>query len=431
MIRMCGTSFFNSGTPTSGWTMLPGVGNHGTFGFQGSLATQPYNTGGGNAGVYGIYYGVPVANPANQYQANPAGFTTPADVPFAGATPVSYDYQTYPSAVQFNSSPANSRWYLDFHAFNPGYGSYAGTAAGINFNYNQGILVAGTKTVYKFTANTTVPPYKVIQPLMTTGRHLIKDVGSATTGDIVTDSTPWTGCMALHAGECRAASAVGDVYMAVPGAGGSIGASNVGKCIANSAEEDNPCVIAAQFHAGAMVQGFIDTPNMVNNWRKITGGFTPPLQHWSYSSGVPDPTGQWAFFTGYWLNGIRSEMLAAKIPPFPSTATGTTTFTQLPVTVASSTYDQARATFGYAENGPSTNFYCTGRQEACVTSTSPTQANPFSYLTSDAPGWTSCAAGCTISVPAIPGRTIYYQIQQRNSGTSQQVSSATTAVAAP
>jgi hypothetical protein len=220
--------------------------------------------------------------------------------------------------------------------------------------------------------------------------------------------------------------------MSVPKAGGQY-TSYLGRCLVNFADEDVPCVISTGIVAGSLMQGAIDKGNVTNNWRKITGGLVPPGQHWDYTSGVSDPTGQWAFYTGYWLNAVRTDMMAAKLPTFPAASTGTTTFTQLPVTVASSTYDQARVEFGYLENGPATSFFCTGRQEACVTSAAPTQANPFSYLTSDAPGWTStsCTAGCTINVPVIPGRTVYYQVQQRNSSTSQQQTSATTVVATP
>jgi hypothetical protein len=433
MLRACGSIIYHVATPSAGWTLLPSVGDHGTFGQQGNLASQSYVTGFGGGGGNNVFYGIPITDPTNPYRVNPAVSTLPGDVPFSGYTPTGYDYQSYPSAQAFNSAaPASDqRWYMDWHALLPSLGGNAGGAQVINTNWNRGALVAGTVGVYKFTtSNSSVAPYKVMPPLMTTTKHLIQDTSSASVGNVITDATAYQGCYAYLAGECRTGSAVGDVYLSVPNAGGQF-ASNVGNCLVNFADEDMPCVISTGVIGGALVQGAMDKPNVTNNWRKLTGGFTLPGQHWDYTSGVSDPTGQWAFFTGYWLNAIRSDMLAAKLPPFPATSTGTTTFTQLPVKVASSTNDQARVTFGYAENGPSGSFYCTGRQEACVTSTAPTQANPFSYITSDAPGWVACAAGCTINVPVIPGRTVYYQIQQRNSGTSQQISSATTFFAAP
>jgi hypothetical protein len=64
----------------------------------------------------------------------------------------------------------------------------------------------------------------------------------------------------------------------------------------------------------------------------------------------------------------------------------------------------ARAVFGYAENGPPASFYCTSRQEACTTS-----GTPFAWL-SEPQQPVACSSGCTVQIPAIAGRVVYYRI---------------------
>ncbi len=93
------------------------------------------------------------------------------------------------------------------------------------------------------------------------------------------------------------------------------------------------------------------------------------------------------------LSGIRTQGAAAAAVGSSNVGTGGV---------------NARIRFGYTENGPPDSFFCTSRQEACVTDE---QATPFAYEKSDTLSPTSCASGCTIRVPAISGRVLYYQIQ--------------------
>jgi hypothetical protein len=67
--------------------------------------------------------------------------------------------------------------------------------------------------------------------------------------------------------------------------------------------------------------------------------------------------------------------------------------------------------FGYAENGEmvATTFNCTTRQDACDVAAPTIQDEPFSYA-SEGLAPTPCDSGCTIQVPAISGRLLYYQI---------------------
>jgi hypothetical protein len=66
--------------------------------------------------------------------------------------------------------------------------------------------------------------------------------------------------------------------------------------------------------------------------------------------------------------------------------------------------------FGYAENGSADSFFCTSRQEACVAaSSSVNQALPFYYGQSETYRGVRCGAQCTVEVPALSQRILYYR----------------------
>jgi hypothetical protein len=112
-----------------------------------------------------------------------------------------------------------------------------------------------------------------------------------------------------------------------------------------------------------------------------------------------------------------------KLPPWPGGTYGEqddpakrADFIRYPVSLApaaGATY--ARARFGYAENGPATSFFCTSRQEACSTDipvASP--ADLFSWI-SQVSTHQPCTSNCTLVIPAVSGRMLYYVIDRLNS----------------
>jgi hypothetical protein len=301
---------------------------------------------------------------------------------------------------------------VDLHALNPGTGTSADSGDTINQNWNTGTAVTGTTTVWKFTGGSV--PYKIMPIPAYAGYHLLQEVSSPATGNAITDTTPWKFCYAYSAGECRTGSSVGDVYMAVPQAGGQKNAQ-LGQCFSNWFDENMPCAINLQYHAASIAQGAIDRADATGqNWRKITTGFSGPGIEMSFSGATLEPTGQWALFNCVWCNGVRSELFMAKLPPFPSNQPSSSqNFVSTAMTLgANSHYDQARIRFGYVENGGNpSNFFGTPRADACMTSTT---ILPYAFVSENA-AWTSCSGGCTISVPAISGRVLYYVVDRKNS----------------
>jgi hypothetical protein len=132
------------------------------------------------------------------------------------------------------------------------------------------------------------------------------------------------------------------------------------------------------------------------------------------------PDNSWILYRQEWLNYQRPEMWMAKNLPYPprdSVARGT--FVPWPVTVsppAGLDVNNAVIEFGYQEYGAPQLINCTTRNDACITtstaSTVPPGNQPF-YFASENPAGAPCATGCTITIPAISQRILYYQIQYR------------------
>jgi hypothetical protein len=370
---------------------------------------------------YGVTYQQPLMNPTLPFTGNPGYFTATANEPFAGQAP-QYTQQSYPSQTQWSSTdPADYTWVADFHALNPSGGSSAENFQTISSNFNPGTLAPGTQTVWKFTYQSGALNYKLSPVTAYAGHYLLQEVSSPATGNVITDSTPWQFCVAYVSGECRTGSNAGDVYMSVPQAGGSF-SGNLGVCSTNFLDENMPCAVAMQKGGASIIQQEVDVADSVGiNWRKVSTGFMGPGREFNYATAIVEPTGKWAIFSCQWCGGVRTDLFMAKLPPFPRSTKATgggSTFQPVSVTLgASASMDLARVRFGYAENGgnPAT-FYCTPRQEDCSTTANAGASSPFAFE-SESPVWTSCSGGCSITVPALSGRIVYYVIDRKNSTT--------------
>jgi hypothetical protein len=312
---------------------------------------------------------------------------------------------------------------LNFRHINPSFGSGAEVASDVGpVSYS---LVNGTKGVFKFTSISGGLNYKAVPVVAYAGYHLLKDVSGTATGNAITDSTPWQFCIVLKGGECQSSSNPGEAYLSVP-QGAIRGSQN---CVANWYDDNYPCAFTPPAQAAWGIQQDISRNDPAGvYWRRITMGFSGPGRQFEFGSFIPDPTGAWAFMQGYWLDGVRNDLLIAKLPPWPNPQDLTTNrsdFIPAPVTAgASSNLPSAHVRFGYAENGPVNSFFCTARQEACVTG-----GTPWSFA-SESPAWEACSGGCTIQVPAIPGRILYYAID-RQDGTGNTVPGSTQVLIVP
>ena len=120
------------------------------------------------------------------------------------------------------------------------------------------------------------------------------------------------------------------------------------------------------------------------------------------------PDGSWALLYTPWFNLQRPEAFLAKLPPFPAAdGVDRSNFERIGLYVSGADgATQVVVEFGYAENGPPENFYCTSRQETCVRGS---QGGTDYGFASETVIPVACQGGCTVEVPAIPQRVLYYR----------------------
>ena len=107
-------------------------------------------------------------------------------------------------------------------------------------------------------------------------------------------------------------------------------------------------------------------------------------------------------------------MLAYKLPPYTGiSAVNRVSWIPVSVQVTSAPpgTENVIVEFGYDPN-----FQCSSRQEVCIANASTLQSgnSVFSYATSDSYSGLSCVSGCTVVIPALSQRVMWYQIDYRS-----------------
>ncbi len=315
------------------------------------------------------------------------------------------DVQSYLSKGQWAAAATEQVWALDLRHYNPSSGVGGEAPSGIwNQTYS---LVSGTNQIYKID-NAGV--YGKILPYFAwAGPNLLKDMSGPNSS--ITDADEWRFCVALKAGECRTNSSVNDTFVNVPKASVST------TCVVNQHSRNYPCFTNGYWYGAWITQSDISRDDAEYlNGRRLSMGFTGPGRQYHFTNSHTTPSARWAFFGPGWVDGVRPDMLMLKLPPWPNTEQDRTRNTFVPIQVdlpSNGEYAKARIRFGYAENGPASSFFCTSRQEACVTDT---QLSPFAYEQSETLTPADCQGGCSVVIPAIPGRVLYYRVERLNSG---------------
>lgn len=355
---------------------------------------------------------------------NPVAYQSSVIPPFAGQVPggIVGSYQSHPNFLQTLAAPVEKRWETDMlplHQAGTNYGGTVATAA-----------EAGTTTVFKVTG--TMLKRRHFGTLAKCGERVLRDVSSATQGNVISDATPYSYCVANADGECREGSKAGEVYVSCPGKTGVCAnavfaakypSTTVDVCVANN---------------WAFGHGIVQVPLTSNSiygerTRLIAYPFPIPHLQSEYAASKPLPDGRWAVVLVH--RHERPDLFLVKIPPYPAEdSVSRGSFVNVPVTVkppAGLGVDNAVVEFGYAENGAPEAFHCTTRREACLaTGEKIDQAAPFvfaSQLTAGAP----CASGCTVAVPALTRRVVYYRVKYRNAGNEVVSTGTLQAVASP
>ncbi len=263
---------------------------------------------------------------------------------------------------------------------------------------------------------------KVMATAASCGSHPVIDVSGPGSRISTGTAGSYTYCIARTGGECYAGSSVGQVYVNCPGvitptcAGTGIhGGTPLGVgndiCVGNIGNGEN-----------AIIQYTLDSTDPWGATRRALVNATARLRMvYGFENNQLLPDNSWIMYRQEWLNYQRPEMWMAQNLPYPSKdSVSRWIFVPQPVSVippAGLDVNNAIVEFGYQEYGAPQLLNCTTRNEACITtstaSTVPPGTQPFHFV-SENPAGVPCATGCTITIPAISQRVLYYQVKYRN-----------------
>jgi hypothetical protein len=236
------------------------------------------------------------------------------------------------------------------------------------------------------------------------GYHLLKDLSGPHSN--ISDSTPWSYCVVdVAPGECVAGSAVGNLYVAVPMAHTSGNCSSDGTIYA-------PCLATSPVDAGGYTQYEVDRPDPFGlRWRRLTDLLNGPGRADNFANLHALLTADWAVGAVKWGDGIRGDVFGIKLPPWPNEdSIIRNNFVKIMISLGGATGTSVRVRFGYSEN-----LFCSSRLEQC--STAVANSDPYAWL-SESQKWTPCGnetAGCSVDIPAVAGRVLYYVVDRQSS----------------
>lgn len=258
--------------------------------------------------------------------------------------------------------------------------------------------------------------------LATCGRHPLMDVSGPSSTISGSFADRYRYCVVNSAGECAAGSdpAVANVYINCPEISRTA-------CVSGEADTgDNlltdPCVydLAPNVSQVSLIHRPTETePNdRRSEWIQNLGHkFSRWRAQSIYASARLTPRGELAYTVARYLEGVRSEAIAYKIPATPNRDSWSRA-TFWPLTRGSGSAppgtDNVVVEFGY-----DANLYCTTRREVCVSVTGGAVGQPVNettpfYWSGESYSGVPCSTGCTLTIPAVPERVVYYRIKYRS-----------------
>jgi hypothetical protein len=338
------------------------------------IAAQPYNVGG-----FGIW-AQKVAN---------TNFPGNGNVEF------------YPSLRQWSAPDSEKVWAADWRAYQGG--SFVNGGGGTredNISFTP--VTTGGRT-HVWLVNQGYPVLPKILPMESwAGRYIFTDKSGPASN--LSDADAWRYCIVYKAGECISggSTTVGQVYMSSP-----VAITTAGGCFTNHMEAAIPCIVPASPIGTWAVQHDISVNDPYGRrYRRLTMAFNAPGRQYTATNWRPMPDASWGLTVTTFADGVFPVMFAAKLTPWPGyDAVRRDNFIPQPMKLGTGAA-LAEIRFGYEEFGTPGQFFCTSRQDACASGPS---SAPFNYIAGDGHSGVACAAGCTITVPALPGRVLWWQ----------------------
>jgi hypothetical protein len=344
--------------------------------------------------------------------------------PFGGALGIGT-----PNTVDSHPGPCLGPWCLDGRPMDGG--SYDGVAYMLGSSSTPFVNVSGQ--LWKIAGGAVNLKPKTLTTMAYVGGSPLVDI-SGPGANITSDATgSYQYCLAFRAGECRPGSVANDVYVNAPYV-------SYGYCfypgIAVQGDDINSiCIGPLGAYTGSAVQFGTQQDATGSHIRRLG----PTFSRWNQQSVFWNmsmlPSGTTALSQVRWLDGIRHENLVTVLPPYPaSDSISRNTFVPIEVKIPPQGVAGGNIVveFGYGENGSAGSFFCTSRQEACVAASSAVdQASPFYFAHSENYNGVPCASGCTVTIPALSQRILYYRWKQRDASGAVVTTSETRVMVTP
>jgi len=268
------------------------------------------------------------------------------------------------------------------------------------------------------------------------GSHPLIDLSGPTSSIATGTLGSYTYCIARANGECYTGSTAGQVYVNCPGVTSTT-------CAGSGIHGGTPlgvgndiCVGNIGNAANAIIQYTLDRTDYSGTSRRALVSATARLRMvYGFENNALLPDNSWILYRQEWLNYQRAELWMAHSLPYPepdSVARGTFVPIVLSNLLGPAGTNNAIVEFGYQEYGAPQLINCTTRNDACIaTGSSVITGNQPFYFASENPAGAACTTGCTITIPAISQRILYYQVKFRAANNTVLASSPTTAVVVP
>ncbi len=339
------------------------------------------------------YMSTALQSPVNAVEINP---------PFAGKMGIGV-----PNQVDAHPGPCFSGWCMDARPMEGGVTSVGQT--GLPFKQVTGQLwkVSG--------ALSGGLNRKILSTMAYVGRNSLVDISGPSSLLSGGPQDSYKYCYALIAGECQPGSAAGNIFVNAPYV-------SYPYCyypgIANQDDDTNAiCIGDLGAYTGNIAQfGYTQHDVVGAGFRRLGPNYSKWNQQDTYWNSDVTPSGFLMATRVRWLDGVRYEDLMTILPPYPAPdGVARNSFLPVPVTVVAPSglgVQSAIVEFGYAENGDPGSFYCTSRQEPCVAVASAINtAVPFYFENTENYSGVPCAQSCTITIPALSQRVLYYRIK--------------------
>lgn len=374
------------------------------------------------APVYDGCYGFrlnPAVNDIPRMLATPRSGFSAGNPGFAGKYGLGTvnEVQSHPAGM--GHLPATDRerqFFVDGRPYNGRYSPGDPAAA-------QAVQVGGS--LWKFPADPKALDRKFLPTKAQASWHPLLDVSGPNSRLSTGADDNFKYCVVVAAEECHPGSAPAEIYFNAP-------FLRYNYCVypgqaTPGADLSDICIHNQAFVSDNLTQGDMsaDADNLGLKQRALTKGLSPSKVNVPFWNISVLPNNKWAIFRTRFVNGFRNEVLLLKMPPLDQDDKDRTKFVPLPVEIANVPDETTNVVveFGYAENGPPEQLYCTSRQETCGVGyvdggLQVDPANPFFFSGTEAAllAGMPCSSSCTVNVPLISQRVVYYRVRYRDAG---------------